>query len=66
MSKIVLSQAEKDLITKLNHPTYTADFVEEWVNYSGNAFTNLPASLQSMGAMGFYQAVQAMVRVENK
>ena len=63
MSKIILLEAEKNLITELHHPLYTVEFVEEWVNYKGNVFINTLASLQSMGAMGFYQAVKSMIRM---
>lgn len=63
MSKIILLEAEKKLITALHHPLYTVEFVEEWVNYQGNVFINALASLQSMGAIGFYQAVKSMIRM---
>lgn len=51
---------EKEIIEKLGHPVYTAEFVEQWIGRNDNVYANAPAALQAMGAKGFYEAVQCM------
>jgi hypothetical protein len=57
--KIILSGAERTVLTGLKHPIYTAEFVEHWVNRNDLVFTNAPAALQAAAAKGFYAAVKA-------
>lgn len=56
---IKLSEDEKKFIEELNHPIYTAEWVEEWINRKDNVLVNAPAALQAMGARGFYEAVRS-------
>lgn len=58
---IKLTEEEKRIIRKLNHPTYTVEWVEEWVDRNDNVFTNALAALQAMGANGFYTAVRSLI-----
>ncbi len=58
--KILLSDAEKAIVEKLNHSIYTVNFLEDWINRKDDVFTNAPAALQSCTAYGFYQAIKAM------
>lgn len=60
MSRIVLTDAEKKLVTQLNHELYTVEFLENWINRDDNVFANAVAALQSMGAKGYYEAIRAM------
>lgn len=57
---IKLSESDKSIIEKLNHPFYTVEYLEEWLNRNDNVFINAPAALQIMGARGFYEAVRYM------
>jgi hypothetical protein len=57
--KIVLSGAERTVLTGLKHPLYTAEFVEHWINRDDPVFINAPAALQAAAAKGFYEAVRA-------
>ena len=60
--KILLSDTEKDIVRKLNHHTYTVDFLEEWMNCDVTIQTNANAALQKKClAYGFYAAVRAMI-----
>lgn len=65
MKKVVLTKEEKEVITMLNDPLYTVEFIEEWVNRDDNVFTNAPAALQCMSANGFYRAVKGIVEQRN-
>lgn len=56
----VLTPEERQIVTALSHPTYTAEYLEEWINRDDNVFINAPAALIAMGASGFYQAVKSM------
>lgn len=56
-----LTEAEKKIIAKLNHPLYTAEFIEEWINRDDNVFINALATLQAMGAKGYYSAVKQIL-----
>jgi hypothetical protein len=57
--RIILSGAERTILTALEHPLYNADFVEEWINRDDLVFINAPAALQATAAKGFYEAVKA-------
>lgn len=56
-----ITDAEKEMISKLNHPLYTAEFLEHWVNRNDNPMINAPAALQAMGAKGYLEAVRLIV-----
>lgn len=51
---------EKEIVRELNHPLYTVEFLDKWLNRNDNVFINAPAALQTMGAKGFYDAVKQM------
>lgn len=61
---IKITDAEKEMISKLNHPLYTVEFLEHWVNRNDNPMINAPAALQAMGAKGYLDAVQQMVSTQ--
>lgn len=65
MKKIEISEKEKGIIQKLNHPLYTVEFLEEWVNRNDNVFVNAPCALQACMAKGFYEAVKCMLDKED-
>jgi hypothetical protein len=58
--KIVLSGAERTIITGLGHPIYTAEFIEQWINRDDYVLINAVAALQAVAAKGFYEAVKKM------
>lgn len=55
-----MTEKEKDIVARLNHPIYTVDFLGKWVNRNDDVFTNAFAALQAMGAKGYYEAVKQM------
>ncbi len=61
-NKITLTDNEKAIVIRLNHPFYTIDFLEEWVNRNDDVYVNAPAALQACTACGFYQAIKAMAQ----
>jgi hypothetical protein len=60
MEKIILSEKQKDIVTRLADPIYTPEYLETWLNRNDNVFVNAPAALSAMGASGFYRAVCAI------
>ena len=58
-----LTAEETRIIENLGDETYTPEFVEEWINRGDDVFITAPAALQSMGAKGFYAAVQRMAAI---
>lgn len=67
MKTVSLSQAEKDLINRMNHPMYTVSFIESWLNRPPvNVYSNAPTALQQCLVEGFMQAVRAMAAVEER
>ena len=61
-SNISLTADEKELVIRLNHPFYTIDFLDEWINRHDDVYVNAPAALQACTACGFYQAIKAMAK----
>lgn len=59
-----MTDNEKRIVMGLNHPLYTVEFLEEWINRDDNVFVNAPAALQAMGAAGFYEAVKQIAKTE--
>lgn len=59
-----ITQPEKEFIIHLNHPLYTVEFLEHWVNRNDNPMINAPAALQAMGAKGFLEAVRRIVALD--
>lgn len=56
-NKITLSKNQKRIIEKLNHPLYTVNYIQEWINRTDNVAINAPAALIACTATGFYAAV---------
>ena len=64
MSSIIeLTNDEKEVVQKLNHPVYTVEFLSQWVNRNDSISVNALSALQAMGAKGYYQAVQQMCKL---
>jgi len=59
-----MTDKEKEIVRKINHPLYTVEYLEYWIARNDNVFINAPAALQAMGAKGFYEAIKAMVGSE--
>ena len=55
-----LTERQKQIIKKLNHPIYDAEFVESWINRKDNVFINTPAALQACCVKGFFDAVKCI------
>ena len=60
-----ISEREKQIIQKLNHPLYTVEFLKQWINRNDNPMINAVAALQAMGAKGFYEAVKMVIAAED-
>ena len=60
-----MTDKEKMIIEKMNHPVYTVDFLEEWIYREDSVLANPVAALQAMGAKGFYEAVKAFTELES-
>lgn len=58
-----MTDQEKIIVNELGDPTYTVDFLEEWINRNDNVMVNAVAALQAMGAKGYYKAVQRMAKI---
>jgi hypothetical protein len=61
-----MTAKEREIVERLNHPVYTMDFLEEWIQRKDNVFINAPAALQAMGAKGFYEAVKQIAKNEEE
>lgn len=61
-----MTTKEREIVERLNHPVYTTDFLEEWIQRKDNVFINAPTALQAMGAKGFYEAVKQMAKNEEE
>lgn len=57
---IKLTEHEKQIINELDHPLYTVDFIESWINRKPDILINTVATLQVMGVQGYYEAVHQM------
>lgn len=58
-----MTAKEREIVERLNHPVYTTNFLEEWIQRKDNVFINAPAALQAMGAKGFYEAVKQIAQI---
>lgn len=65
MEKIILTENQKAIVTRLGDPVYTPEYLEEWLNRNDSVYINAAAALSSMGANGFYKAVLAIERAEH-
>ncbi len=66
MRKIILTKKQKDIIKRLNASPYSVEYLKEWLNRSDTVFENAPAALMCMGAIGFFDAVKAIEKLEGK
>lgn len=61
-----MTEREKEIARKINHPLYKVEFIEEWIARDDNVFANPVAALQAMGAKGFYEAVKQIAKNEEE
>lgn len=59
-----MTEREREIAEKINHPLYTVEFLEEWIDRNDNVFINAVAALQAMGAKGFYEAIKQIAKRE--
>lgn len=62
--KIKITEQEKQIIEKLNHPLYSVKFLQEWINRKETVFENAPCALQCCCAHGYYDAVKQIAKME--
>lgn len=60
----MLTDKEKDIVRKLNHPIFTVDVLEKWLNRSEES-KGIPGQ-QSFAVTGYYEAVRRMAEVSDK
>lgn len=63
---IELTELEKQIINELDHPLYTVEFIENWINQEPDVLINTVAALQVMGVQGYYDAVHQMADRQRK
>lgn len=63
---ITLTEEQKEVIQKLNHPIYTVEYLQEWVNRDDNVLVNAPAALQAVAASGYLAAVDAILNCKSE
>lgn len=63
---IKLTEIEKQIINELDHPLYTVDFIEKWINQESDVLINAVAALMIMGVHGYYEAVHRMAERQQK
>ena len=61
-----LTEYEKKIVRELNDPTYTVEYLEQWINRDDNVQVNAVAALSAMGAKGYYAAVKRMAERQEK
>lgn len=61
---IKLTEIEKQIINELDHPVYTVEFIEKWINRE--PIINVVSSLTIMGVHGYYEAVHRMAERQRK
>lgn len=61
-----LTENEKEIIRELDDPTYTVEYLEQWINRDDNVQVNAVAALSAMGAKGYYAAVKRMAERQGK
>ena len=60
--KIKITEQEKQIIEKLNHPLYSVKFLQEWINRKETVYENAPCALQCCCAHGYYDAVKQIAK----
>lgn len=61
-----LTEHEKKIVRELDDPTYTVEYLEQWINRDDNVQVNAVAALSAMGAKGYYAAVKRMAERQGK
>lgn len=62
MSK--LTKTQKEIITLFNHPYFTVDLVENWLNGKVTCSGGKAKAVQFCSIKGFYEAVTAFMQVK--
>lgn len=63
---IKITEFEKQIINELDHPVYTVEFIEKWINRETNVLINPVAALRVMSVHGYYEAVHRMAKRQRK
>ena len=61
-----LTDRERVIIEKLDHPLYTVDYLEQWTDGDYNPLTHALEALRSAKAKGYLEAVQAVIAAEDR
>ena len=61
-----LTEHEKKIVRELDDPTYTVEYLEQWINRDDNVLVNAVAALSAMGAIGYFAAVKRMAEQQEK
>lgn len=63
---ITLTEEQKEVIQKLNHPLYTVEYLQaqEWVDFdrNDNIFVNTPMAFKATAASGYLAAVDSIIQ----
>ena len=63
---IELTELEKQIIYELDHPWYTVEFIENWINRQPDVLINVVFALTIMKVQGYYEAVHQMAERQRK
>lgn len=63
---IELTELEKQIINELDHPLYTVEFIENWINRKPDVLINAVFALMVMKVQGYYSAVHQMAERQRK
>ena len=56
-----MTAKEREIVERLNHPVYTTDFLEEWIQRKDNVFINAPAAPEKRCSEGIVNILKAAV-----
>ena len=56
----MLTEKEKKIVNKLNHPLFTVEYLEKWITRNENVFIKPEKALCASEAKGFFEAVKAI------
>lgn len=60
---VAITENEKAVVRLLDHPLYTVEYLEDWVNRNDNPMINAMAALNAMAAKGYYEAVKELAEL---
>lgn len=63
---IKLTELEKQIISELDHPLYTVEFIEDCINRKPDVLINSVFALLVMRVQGYYIAVHRMAERQRK